>query len=256
MEKSTFTLPISPKKIAFLLFGFILFLTVASLIGQYYKDFFADNELLIKIIDKFDLDLEKNNVPTWYQSSSLLLSSFLLLVISLFRNSEGDKDYRFWGLLSAIFLYLSLDEAVSIHEQLTMPLRTTFQLEGIFYLSWVIPAVAFLAVFALVFFKFLFRLPPQTRYLMMTAGIVFVLGAVGVEMLGGNYLYVTDDLPTRINDFRYVLLTTFEEFLEMSGIVIFIYSLLSYLFPSEAPETVNEKAKIIESFDRKVALSK
>lgn len=258
MENISFKLPVSPKKIALIFLVIVIFLVAANLFGQYYKDAFAGNETVLKIIRKFNLDLEKNNVPTWYQSSTLLLSSFLLAIIALVRREAKDKDFHYWGILSAIFLYLSVDEAVSIHEQLTMPLRTAFHLEGVFYLSWVIPAIAFLAVFFFVFLKFLLRLPEQTRYLMIKAGFIYVLGAVVVEMLGGDYLYLTNDLPTRINDFRYALITTVEESLEMSGIVLFIYALLSYLFPQEA--VAKEKAPVkferMIGFEGNIALSK
>jgi hypothetical protein len=242
MKNSTFKLSVSPQKIALVLIACVLFLTLANLVGQYYKDLAADNEFLLKVIGKFDLDFERNSVPTWYQSATLLLSSFLLALIALVRQSEDDKDFRYWGVLSAIFLYLSLDEAVSIHEQLTMPLRTNFELGGIFYLSWVIPAAVFLIIFFFVFLKFLLRLPVRTRNLMIAAGGIFVLGAVGVEMVGGNYLYLTNDLPSKVNDYRYVLITTVEELLEMLGITLFIYTLVKHLVEPEAVvATVKEK---------------
>lgn len=257
MENISFRLPFSPKKIALIFLAVVIFLIAANLFGQYYKDAFADNEIVLKIINKFNLDLEKNNVPTWYQSSTLLLSSVLLAIIALVRREAKDKDFRYWGILSFVFLFLSLDEAVSIHEQLTMPLRTAFDLQGIFYLSWVIPAAVFLLVFFFVYLKFLLRLPAVTRSLMIKAGILYVLGAVVVEMIGGNYLYLTNDLPTRVNDFRYVLITTVEESLEMFGIVLFIYTLLSYLFPQEAEAKVKSPAKFerVRGFGGKIALN-
>ena len=113
MENISFRLPISPGKIALIFLAVVTFLVVANLFGQYYKDAFAGNEIVLKVIRKFNLDLEKNNVPTWYQSSTLLLSSVLLAIIALVRREAKDKDFRYWGILSAIFLYLSLDEAVS-----------------------------------------------------------------------------------------------------------------------------------------------
>lgn len=240
MENLTLKLPVSAKKIAFILLGFVIFLVIASLIGQYYKDAYAENELITKIIGKFDLDYERNNVPTWYQSITLGLSAFLLAFIALVRYAGKDRDAGYWGVLSGIFLYLSLDEAVSIHEQMTMPLRTNFDLGGLFYLSWVIPAAFLMIIFFLCFLKFLIRMPPQMRFLMVTAGMIYVLGALGIEMVGGNYLHAMDDLPTRVTDFRYVLITTFEEFLEMLGIIIFNYSLLVYLFEPEAVFAIAE----------------
>jgi len=249
MEKLTLKLPVPAKRIALIMLAFVLFLVAASLVGQYYKDAFAGNELVLKIIGKFDLDYERNNVPTWYQSATLLLSSLLLALIALVRYTEKDRDARYWWILAVMFLYLSLDEAVSIHEQLTMPLRTTFDLGGIFYLSWVIPATVFLVVFFFAFLRFLLRLTPEMRFWMVTSGIIYVLGAVVIEMIGGNYLHLTDDLPTRITDFRYVLITTFEEFMEMLGIIIFNYALLTYLF-EPAKVAVSERSEAVRRSKR------
>jgi len=234
---------ISPKKVALLLLAIVLFLTAASLAGQYYKDLAAQSEFWTKVINKLDLDLEVNNLPTWYQSSTLLLSSFLLAVITLVKRAEKDIDYRYWAGLSLVFLYLSMDEAVAIHEQLTMPLRTSFHLGGLLYLSWVIPAGILLLLFALLYFKFLFRLPEPTRNLLIASGVIYVAGAIGIEMVGADYLNATHDLPTYVIDFRYVLLTTLEEFLEMAGVLLFIYSLLSYLVPQESGAVSRKAAK-------------
>ncbi len=218
-----------PLVIGLTMTGIILVLTVASLTGQYYKAFIGADELILKVVDKFDLDLEKNNVPTWYQSSTLLLSALLLWLIAYSR--RGLTEARYWLALGCIFLFLSVDEAVSIHEQLTMPLRTAFDLKGVLYLSWVIPAGAILVFLAGVFFRFLKGLPGVTRNLMATAAIAYLAGALGVEMVGANYLSVTNDLPTRVTDFTYVLITTAEEFLEMLGVMLFICALTYELNP-------------------------
>jgi hypothetical protein len=224
-----FDIKISPKKIALILFLVVLFLTAASLIGQYYKTFPGIDPFWLKVINKLDLDLEDNNLPTWYQSGTLLLSAFLLTIIALVKKAERNMDFRYWAVLAIAFLYLSLDETVAIHEQLTLPLRHSFDLNGFFYLSWVIPAGIFLLFFAVLNLKFLFRLPPLTRTLMIVAGAIYILGAVGIEMIGGKYLSATNNVPILVQDWNYVLLTTLEEFLEMFGIVIFIYTILSYL---------------------------
>lgn len=222
-------LKISPKKIALLLMCTVVVLVAISITGQYFRDFFGDHELAEKIISKINLDEERNNLPTWYQSSSLLVCSLILFVIGHVRHAIKDRDAKFWWFLSFLFLFLSLDEAVSIHEQMTLPLRNAFNLEGIFFLSWVIPAVFALAILGAVYAGFLTRLPSRTRNLMIAAGALFVIGAVGIEMIGANYMFMLNDPPDIDRDFGYALITTTEEFFEMSGIVLFIYGLLSYL---------------------------
>ncbi len=230
---------VSPAKVAVVLSLVVLAVSVASLTGQYLKPGLAHNELALKVIAKLNLDKEVNDLPTWYQSSTLLVSSVLLLVIGLARRELKDKDAKYWGLLSLIFLFLSLDEAVSIHEQMTMPLRTTFHLEGFLFLSWVIPASFLVAVLGIVLSRFLFRLPSSTRNLMILSALIYLAGALGVEMVGANYMFMMNNPPDIGSKFTYAIITTVEEFLEMTGIVVFIYCLLTYLFvpiPAEVEE--------------------
>ena len=160
-----FKLPLSPKKIVFILFLIIIGLTIARLVGQYYKVFVGDDPFILKIVGKFDLDEEANNLPTWYQSSTLLLCSVLLMVIAFIRKSLDDADTKFWGVMAAIFLYLSVDEAVSIHEQMTVPLRQGLDAHGIWFSTWVIPALFLLVILFVLIFKSLWRLSPVTRWL-------------------------------------------------------------------------------------------
>ena len=72
----------------------VLTLVAAGILGQYYKFFIGDDPFLLKIVDKLDLDGESNNLPNWYQSSTLLLSSFILSIIALIKRGEKDADFR------------------------------------------------------------------------------------------------------------------------------------------------------------------
>jgi hypothetical protein len=60
--------------------------------------------------------------------------------------------------------------------------------------------------------------------LFILAGTIYVGGALGMEMVNARYadLYGFKNLT-------YQLMTAVEEFLEMSGIAIFIYALMSYV---------------------------
>lgn len=80
-------------------------------------------------------------------------------------------------------------------------------------------------VFLLVYMKFILNLPSKIRILFIVAGIVYILGAIGVELIGGRYyeLYGDDNITYTI------IIITIEELLEMAGIVVFIYALSSYI---------------------------
>jgi hypothetical protein len=68
-------------------------------------------------------------------------------------------------------------------------------------------------LFAVMYLKFLFHLPTQTRWRFIIAGLVYVGGAAGVDIPEGYYeaLYGTETMT-------YSLLVTLEESLEMAGI--------------------------------------
>lgn len=227
-------LAISPKKVTTILTVIVLSLTVAHIIGQYYKDFLGSDPFLLKIVDKLDLDIETNNLPNWYQSSTLLLCSFLLGVVALLKKAQRSADIRYWGFLAVTFLYLSVDELVAVHEHATVPLRLALDLHGLFYLSWVIPAAVCLSIFVGLYLKFLWRLPAETRWVFIISGTIYVAGAVGLEMISARFFELNEPLimdlaATGPIVFQYALLTGAEEFLEMTGIVIFLYGLLSHI---------------------------
>jgi hypothetical protein len=62
------------------------------------------------------------------------------------------------------------------------------------------------------------------RRLFILAGLIYLSGAIVIETVGGHYVTVWGH-----DSIRYVLCTTAEEFLEMIGIVVFIYALLKYM---------------------------
>lgn len=80
---------------------------------------------------------------------------------------------------------------------------------------------------------FVFNIPAATRILFFIAGTV-VLGAAGMEMVGGNCgsSQGWSAFGTNKVDIVYAMIITLEEFLEMVGIIIFIHALLGYYLKS------------------------
>ncbi len=224
-------IPISSKRLSQILMAVIVFLMIASTIGIFWDRISYDNNFLIEMresyIRLFNLNGEAN-IPAWFSSCILLLSSFLLGIIAISKKMNQGSCVLHWSVLSFIFLYLSMDEAAIIHEMAVKPLRSIFHLEGFFYYGWIIPAGIAVLVMGLAYLKFLFNLPPKTKWLFILAGCIFVGGAIGMEAFSGLY----DDMFSQgriVSDDFVIIFETIEEFMEMSGIVIFIYSLLDYL---------------------------
>ena len=51
--------------------------------------------------------------------------------------------YQWWTRLALVFVYLSLDEALSFHERLNRPVRDLLDTSGALYYAWVIPYALF-----------------------------------------------------------------------------------------------------------------
>ncbi|MBD1861037.1 MULTISPECIES: hypothetical protein [Trichocoleus] len=213
---------ISPKRVALLLTGVIGVLLLASLAGSFSTHVLGHGNLF-GIVRLFNVDKE-GNIPTWYASISLLACSVLLAIIAQAQPKETTPNSKDWRALSAVFLFLSIDEAARLHELLILPLRTSLGTRGILYFAWVIPYGLLVAFLGLRFLKFLTQLPTKTRRSFFLAAFLYLSGALGMEMIAGQYTTFHGQ-----DNFTYALLTTIEEALEMSGVLVFIYALLVYL---------------------------
>jgi len=247
-------LVVSAKRVTLALIVVVLFLTLASL-GQHFLDYlwsregWAD-EGLIAVPLRFNVG-EEANVPTWYSSFILLLSSLLLAVIAAFKKSQADRYTLHWIVLSAISLVMAVDETAMLHEALGETVATVlgfvgYSPSGLLYAAWVIPGAVFVFIVALAYLRFLFDLPKRTRLLFLVAGALFLVGALGLEMLSSRLssLYGWENLESMPDKVKIVIAvqTAMEEFFEMSGVVVFIYALLSYISSYVKEVTVQVRA--------------
>lgn len=199
----------------------IMILLAANLIGLILKLFFF-HDYVYGLGPMFNFNTEMN-VPTLYSSFALICASILLFIIG-YLHKKINLSYLPWFGLSLIFLFLSIDETSSIHERLTAPVKESLNTSGLLFYAWVIPYSIGLMVFLLVYARFLLNLPKKTMILFIVSGCIFVTGAIGFELLGGRQAEQFGP-----NDLLYSLFYTCEELLEMLGIAIFIYALLTYL---------------------------
>ena len=213
---------LSPRRVACLLAVVVTCLTLLSIMGRLALILLPDFPLRDFTARLFDLDQEVN-VPTVYSTLTLLICSALMAVIARSELMMSSRHGLPWRLLSLIFLGLALDELLSFHEELTgrVDIGT---LNRFTRFSWVVVGSCLVVVLAVAFGRFFLRLPPMTRRLFLLAGMLFVGGSIGMEAIGGYY-----GGPGRQDSLPYVVVAHVEEVLEMAGIVVLIYALLSYL---------------------------
>lgn len=176
---------------------------------------------------------EEQSIPAWFSAAALFLCSLFLMSLSGDRRS---KDFTLhWRVLAVIFLVLSLDEAVGFHERAIVPLRSALGVDGLLYFTWVIPAAILVVAVALAYLGFVRALPARTRQLMIVAALLYVGGALVMELFSA--LQVSRHGQENL---VYVLLSTVEELLEMLGIVVFLYALMLMAAPGRTEGSVSE----------------
>lgn len=177
------------------------------------------------------------SVPSWYSSAALLLSAVLLSLIAITKRKSRDMYTLHWTGLAVVFYLLSIDEVATLHERMGVAFTQLSDeafvsdifsflppLEGSFYYAWTIIAIPLVVIFLLTYLRFVLRLPSQIKYLFIIAATVFLLGAIGMESVASNQHF-----SNGASNWTYTLITTFEEFLEKIGVVIFIHALLTYI---------------------------
>jgi hypothetical protein len=223
---------VDPKKVSLYIGLVVVGLTLAHIVGQFFI-FYLGHTSVFGLVPLFDLNGE-HNVPTLYAAGALFFCAVLLAIIAAAIRRNGGAYWPHWAALALIFLYLSLDEALLLHERFVQRrIVSGFGLDEsdfVFYIAWIIPFGILLIIFVLAYVKFLLHLPRQTALLFIIAGAIFVAGAIGLEAAAGihHFLYGYTEAKKQTN-VAYAVLLTAEEFLEMTGIVIFIYALLSYI---------------------------
>ena len=186
--------------------------------------------LIDNLFREFDVGWEYV-LPAYVSGIALLLTGGLLAFIAIWKFRFHQKNKIYWVLLSAVFVYMAADEVFLIHEVewrsplagYVLEVAEEFDLLSYFYYTWTATGVVFLLIFGLVFLKFFLSLPNFYKIWFAVSGIVYVSGALGVELISGN-LFVNEGYGGLYNYLEIV-----EEGLEMFGIVFFIHTLIRYI---------------------------
>jgi hypothetical protein len=125
----------------------------------------------------------ETNLPSWF-------SAVLLTVTGLVTFEFGRQGFlararwsRHWMVLGLGFCYLSLDELVGLHERLVAPMTALVGDGGVFKYAWVAAALPAVAVVGLLYARFLLALPRRVGVQVVLAGVLYVGGSVGLEMV-------------------------------------------------------------------------
>jgi len=222
---------VDPKQVAVAFLWVAAVLTVINSVLLFFY-FYLDDDELFGLVGLFDLAIE-GNIPTLYSAVAILFCSALLALITHTNWHKPDGKRFYWLGLTILFLFLAIDEGTAIHEAVGEYFERYLSATGFLYYMWVVPYGIATVVLGLVFFKFVWELPKNTRLHFIVAGTIFLTGVLGIEMLGAREadLHGTETVV-------YCMLYTLEEMLEMLGIILFIYALLSHLVQETGPLSI------------------
>jgi hypothetical protein len=205
----------------------ILVLLCLSLLGQIWQKGLGHDSLrtLVRLVD---VDQEFN-IPTAYQALTLASAAGLLFLIARLRKPVDRPESRYWFGLALIFAFLTCDELFRIHERIrgSGTIAASDYLRDVspmLHYRWLVYGIPFVAVVGLLYVRFVLRLPPRVRALTVGGGLLFVAGALGMEMVGGP---VVESVGR--GNMTYALIATLEEGMEMSGVAMFLCALATVL---------------------------
>ncbi|MCD8494786.1 MAG: hypothetical protein LRY46_01545 [Candidatus Pacebacteria bacterium] len=166
------------------------------------------------IFQFFDVGREAN-VPTYFSVLIFLLMGIAAFVIAGYHQERGMRSWP-WVFLGLLLLFLGLDELGQVHEQLTWHTQNLLGTGGFLAFAWIIPYGIIVGAMSLYFIPFLWKLS-YGKYLFAGA-LVFVTGALGVEMIGAYFYDIYG-----IHHAGFIIASSVEELMEITGLLIALY---------------------------------
>ncbi len=228
----------------------VLFTVLAILLALHFTVAFSHLVLHLRVAalsQLADLDLE-SNLPTFFNCGLFFLAAPLFY---LHGRSASPKDRRGWFVMAGIFVFLGIDEGSQIHEKLMNVTNRLLHDSGAggpamdwLFFAWVIPYGLALLGLVAVLFRWFTQMEPKLRRNLVISGVVYVSGAIVMEMIGSKVLMSI--APKDVSAYPwmpcevygdpsgcwafmepgYVALYTVEETLEMTGLILCIRALL------------------------------
>lgn len=176
---------------------------------------------IFEISNRFDVD-DEASLPTWFSQAIWLgIASSSIVAAKL---SSQKSARKLWLIMAGIGIIFSIDEVSGIHELSLQSLHLLFfgleQSSSTLNAWWLV--MPLVLAFGAWFVGKLLNVLRKKQWLMMMFGwLVFLIGAVGLELHG-------NDIPH--NTFMYQgIVTGIEEGLEMLGGIIILYVILNHI---------------------------
>lgn len=218
---------LSIQRITYFLIAAFLLLLLAHIyvVLQHYM-IAPDNQFYRRLDHFFDFD-EEVNFPTYFSSILLFISAQTFFFLGIKNKDKSWYTQSNWFLFTLLFLLLSVDDFVQIHEWMSVYTQHAgFDGKGILHFAWLIP-YAVVGVGLVIFcFKFVFRIDKFFRTQYILCGFLFLFGTFIIEAFGELYYESIKNVPNLVYKLFFISL---EESLKMIALILLIKTNLLYL---------------------------
>jgi hypothetical protein len=198
--------------------GVLLVLTYLVFQGiRVYYPFF-ENRWIFQL---FDVGREAN-APTYFAVLLFIGIAVSAWVCGVFDKWAGKakKEWIPWIVIAWIVAFLGFDELTQVHEQLTYHTQNLLGVSGFFHFAWVIPYGVLFFLISLYMIPFLWKLPRQTKYAILGGAVIFVSGAIGVEMIGARFYEIGG-----VYHPGFIIASSIEEIMEIAGQMVALWGM-------------------------------
>src|SRR5687767_264725 len=113
---------LSPSRTLRLLLAIVAAITLAMIAGELSRNAAADDDRIVvevlRTLRRYFSPSGEQTVVAWFTAALLLAGGLALFAITAATWAAGDRSVARWRVLAVIFVFLSCDEAVAVHEQL------------------------------------------------------------------------------------------------------------------------------------------
>jgi hypothetical protein len=172
----------------------------------------------------FNMDWE-GNIPTAFSAMGIVFSALIFFLLSKTEKNDHGQWYVHYVCLGWMFAFLACDEILGFHEQISDIISRDLHIASSLVLGTVLFAIVIVPLGVVFCWRWLLVLPPRVTLVMILSAAIYLLGAVGMEVVGISYAKEVGGK----NNLTYQMFAIIEETLEMIGIAIFNYALLTLL---------------------------
>jgi len=205
------------------LFALEICMVILYLLDQHFHAFG-------KVHHIFDLD-EELTLPSWFSAAQLFLIGIVFLLQNFRFPLPKNASLKLLSFIGLGFIFLSLDETVMIHERINWTFRHLDFLprfkrgHGLWISIYATTALILLTIWWKSILEMWQSYPKQ--FILFTLGsLILLTGAVGLEIIGYQYL--------RVGELRYLYIweVAIEEGLEMMGASVILYAAVLFTIQS------------------------